>query len=151
MEQSPRVAPGAHVTLHYRIAVVVDGNEREVVSTFASRPATMTIGDGQLAEPLEAQLLGLAEGDRAEFELAAGEGFGPRRSDLVRELSRAAFDAGHVDGGREPGDMVHLASPEGIRLSGVIQAADDEQLTVDFNHPLAGFPVRMAVHLIGVL
>ncbi|MGH6624336.1 MAG: FKBP-type peptidyl-prolyl cis-trans isomerase [Burkholderiaceae bacterium] len=151
MEQSPRVAPGAHVTLHYRIAVVVDGDEREVISTFASRPATMTIGDGQLAEPLEAHLLGLAEGDRAEFELAAGEGFGPRYPDLVRELSRATFDASQIDGGQQPGDMVHLASPEGVRLSGVIQSAGDEQLTVDFNHPLAGLPVRMAVHLIGVL
>lgn len=151
MEPSLRVGPGAHITLHYRIAVVVDGDEREVISTFETRPATMTIGDGHLAEPLETRLLGLVEGEHASFELAAGEGFGERSPELVRELSRATFEANHVDGGDQPGDVVHVASPEGVRLAGVVRKADDQILTIDFNHPLAGLPVRMAVHLIGVL
>lgn len=146
-----RVGPGAHITLHYRIAVIVDGDEREVISTFQSRPATMTIGDGHLTEPLESRLLGLAEGEQATFELPAGESFGQRSTELVREVSRATFEANLVEGGDQPGDVVHLASPQGVRLAGVIQKADDQQLTIDFNHPLAGLPVKLAVHLIGVL
>ena len=58
MPDSPRIASGSHVTLHYRIAVLVDGTEREVMSTFGAQPATLTIGAGDLAEPLEVRLLG---------------------------------------------------------------------------------------------
>ncbi|HSQ09968.1 MAG TPA: FKBP-type peptidyl-prolyl cis-trans isomerase, partial [Burkholderiaceae bacterium] len=78
MPESPRITSGSHVTLHYRIAVLVDGSEREVMSTFGAQPATLTVGAGDLAEPLEARLLGLEEGARAQFELPAGEGFGAR-------------------------------------------------------------------------
>ena len=151
MESLSRVVPGSHVTLHYRIAVVVDGAEREVVSTFESQPATLTIGAGDLAPPLESRLLGLSEGEHASFELAPGEGFGDRRPELVRAISRHTFDSSALTGGDSPGDTVRMASPEGFPLAGVIQASGAEQLTVDFNHPLAGMPVKLSVHLIGIL
>ena len=151
METLSRVAPGSHNTLHYRIAVVVDGAERDVVNTFSAQPATLTIGAGDLAAPLEARLVGLAEGERATFELGAGEGFGDRRPELVRELSRATFDAATIDGGDELGDIVKLASPEGVPLTGIIRARAGDRVTVDFNHPLAGLPVRLSVQLIGIL
>lgn len=151
MELPARVTHGSHVTLHYRIAVLTDGGERDVVSTFESRPATLTVGGGEFAAPLEAHLLGLAEGEGASFDLAAGEGFGERSPDLVRRVSRSEFDARTVSGGSEPGDLVQLESPEGQRVSGLICSAAEDELTIDFNHPLAGVPLRLSVHVVGVL
>lgn len=149
---SPRIAPGSHVTLHYRIAVLVDGAEREVVSTFGAQPATLTVGGGEIAEPLEARLLGLAEGARERFELAAGEGFGARSPDLVQTLSSAVFEAS-ADRTTDyaAGDVVRFAGPEGRQFTGVLKRLDDQCAVIDFNHPLAGMPVRFAVHVVGVL
>jgi FKBP-type peptidyl-prolyl cis-trans isomerase SlpA len=147
-----RVAAGSHVTLHYRIAVELDGNEHEVVSTFEARPATVQVGAGQFSEALEQRLIGLEEGQEASFDLSAGEAFGHRSGELVQTLSRATFDA-NADPGVEyvPGDVVEFNAPDGLRFSGVLKQRGDDRVVVDFNHPLAGLPVRFSVRVIGVL
>jgi FKBP-type peptidyl-prolyl cis-trans isomerase SlpA len=147
-----RVTAGSHVTLHYRIAVELDGNEHEVVSTFDARPATVQIGAGQFSEALEDRLLGLEEGQEASFDLAAGDAFGHRNGELVQTLTRATFDA-NADPAVEyvPGDVVEFNAPDGLRFSGVLKQHGSDRVVVDFNHPLAGLPVRFTVRVIGVL
>jgi FKBP-type peptidyl-prolyl cis-trans isomerase SlpA len=147
-----RIAPDSHVTLHYRLAALVDGAEREVVSTHGGHPATLQLGGGHLAANLEARLLGLAEGDEASFELAPAEAFGERNPQLVQALSRAAFDADSEPGGDyAPGDLVEFNRPDGGRVAGVLKERCERRVVVDFNHPLAGMPVRFEVRVIGVL
>jgi FKBP-type peptidyl-prolyl cis-trans isomerase SlpA len=149
---SARIAPGSHVTFHYRIAAVVEGTEREVVSTFGARPATLTIGRGQFAAPLEACLMGLEEGACERFDLESVAGFGQRRPELVQSVSRATFDANADDTVEYvAGDIVQFSSPEGRQFSGVLKKSDGDGVVVDFNHPLAGLPIRFAVHIVGVL
>lgn len=147
-----RIAPDSHVTLHYRLAAVVDGAEREVVSTLGGRPATVQLGGGHLAGGLEARLVGLAEGDEATFEVAPEEAFGARNPELVQKVSRAAFDA-NAEAGEDflPGDVVEFNGPDGSRVAGVLKHRDDRHVLVDFNHPLAGLPLRFSVRVIGVL
>jgi FKBP-type peptidyl-prolyl cis-trans isomerase SlpA len=152
MVATSRVADGSHVTLHYRIAVELDGNEHEVVSTFDARPATVQVGAGQISEALEQRLIGLQEGQEATFDLAAGEAFGHRNAELVQTLARSTFDA-NADPGAQylPGDLVEFNAPDGLRFSGVLKNHGDDRVVVDFNHPLAGLPVRFSVRVIGVL
>ncbi len=147
-----QVGPASHVTLHYRLAVVAGENEREIISTFGHRPATVQIGAGHLAHPLEARLLGLAEGQQANFDLVAAEAFGERNGALVQALTRAAFDE-HTDPKTEyaPGDVVEFNLPDRGRIAGVLQSRDERSVVVDFNHPLAGQAVRFSVHVIGVI
>ena len=146
------IGPGSHVTLHYRLAVVADGEEREVVSTLALKPATLQIGGGQLAPELEQRLIGLDEGARASFDLDAGQAYGQRHADLVQTLSRSTFDANaDPDTDYLPGDVVEFRAPDGGRFSGVLKSHGESQVVVDFNHPLAGLPVRFSVQVIGVL
>ena len=151
-QPSSRIVPGSHVTFHYRIAAVVDGTEREIVSTFGAQPATLTVGCGDFAESLEACLVGLEEGSQQGYELAPDAGFGVRRADLVQSLSGAVFDA-NADPSVDyvPGDIVQFSSPKGRQFSGVLKQRDGDRAVIDFNHPLAGMPIRFAVHVIGVL
>ena len=152
MTVATRVGAASHVTLHYRLAVVVEGQEREVVSTLDAKPATLQIGSGQLAEPLEARLLGLTEGEHASFDLTSEEAYGQRNPALVQTLSRAVFDANaETDGDYRPGDVVQFRAPDGGRFSGVLKEHGERQVVVDFNHPLAGLPLRFSVRIIGVL
>jgi FKBP-type peptidyl-prolyl cis-trans isomerase SlpA len=140
------------VTLHYRLAALVDGAEREVVSTHGGHPATLQLGGGHLAASLEARLFGLSEGDEASFELAPAEAFGERNPQLVQALSRAAFDAESEPGSDyAPGDLVEFNRPDGGRVAGVLKERGERRVVVDFNHPLAGMPVRFEVRVIGVL
>lgn len=146
-----RIAPDSHVTLHYRLAALVDGAEREVISTLGGHPATLQLGGGHLAAGLEVRLVGLAEGDEASFEIGPAEAFGERNAMLVQAMSRAAFDADAGSGSDYlPGDVVEF-NRGGGRLAGVLKERDDRRVIVDFNHPLAGLPVRFSVRVIGVL
>jgi FKBP-type peptidyl-prolyl cis-trans isomerase SlpA len=142
-----RIGPGSHVTLHYRLAVFADGEEREVVTTFSLKPATLQIGAGQLSQPLEQRLIGLDEGSIQTFDLAPGEAYGERNPDLVQALKRAVFNA-NADPGN---DVVEFRAPSGARFTGVLKSVDAARAVVDFNHPLAGLPLRFTVQVIGVL
>jgi FKBP-type peptidyl-prolyl cis-trans isomerase SlpA len=75
---APTVQQGSFLTLHYRLA----GPAGDVINTFDDKPATLSVGAGELSPAVEQRLIGLAEGARATFELAAGEAFGERNPDM---------------------------------------------------------------------
>jgi FKBP-type peptidyl-prolyl cis-trans isomerase SlpA len=144
------IQPGSFLTLHYRLA----GPEGDdIVNTFADKPATLSLGTGELAPAMEARLMGLAEGTRTSFELGAGEAFGERNPQLVQRVKRSLLDElGDPDEQYHVGDVVQFPTPDGQgRYAGVVREVGDEAVLFDFNHPLAGRPVTFEVHVIGVL
>lgn len=144
------VQPGAFLTLHYRLA----GPQGNVIDTFAGPPATLTLGTGELSPALEARLTGLAEGAHVSFDLPAGEAFGQRSPDMVQWLARQELDELGAEGETYAvGEVLELARPDGEgTFAGVVLAVrDDGALQLDFNHPLAGRPVRFEVRIIGIL
>jgi FKBP-type peptidyl-prolyl cis-trans isomerase SlpA len=144
------VQPGSLLTLHYRLAGP-DG--ADVVSTFNDQPATLAVGEGQLAPAIERHLIGLHEGTEATFELSPGEAFGERSASMLQRVSRRLL-AKHGDPEAEyqPGDVVEFPTPNGSgRFAGVVRECANDWLLFDFNHPLAGQAVTFQVRLIGVL
>lgn len=153
------VSPGAFLTLHYRIALAAaDPAANAVVDTFGGRPATLQLGNGQLAASLEAKLIGLTAGEHVSFELSANEAYGPRNPELVRRISRSLLDA-KSDGADSysPGDLVEFNAPvsgklrAGASFAGVLKDLNDQYALFDFNHPLAGQAIRFEAEIIGVL
>jgi FKBP-type peptidyl-prolyl cis-trans isomerase SlpA len=148
-----RVQPGSFLTLHYRLA----GPAGDIINTFSGKPATLSMGAGELSPAVEACLIGLEEGARATFELAPGAAFGERKTDMVqwvaRKLLKTLGDPLEV---YRVGDVVQFPTPDGqAQYAGaVLQVKDDEPdgaVLFDFNHPLAGQSVSFEVQLIGVL
>jgi FKBP-type peptidyl-prolyl cis-trans isomerase SlpA len=144
------VQPGSFLTLHYRLAGP-DG--ADIINTFHDKPATLSLGTGELAPAMEQRLLGLEEGTRQVFEIPAGEAFGERNADLLQRVKRGLMDElGDPDADYHPGDVVQFPTPDGTgAYAGVVRELGDEWILFDFNHPLAGVPVSFEVHLIGVL
>ena len=145
-----RIQPGSFLTLHYRLAGP-DGVD--LVNTFGGKPATLTLGTGQLAPALEQLLLGLEDGAQAGFDVAAGDAFGPRNPELVQRVKRMLLlELGDPDARYEVGDVVQFPTPGGGgRYAGVVREVAADWLLFDFNHPLAGQAVRFEVQLLGVL
>ncbi len=145
----PVVTEGAFLTLHYRLSAD-DG--RDIVSTFGDTPATLQLGVGQLSPELEAKLIGLSEGTQHVFELPAGAAFGQRNPALIQRVSLATLRQYSPEQSQyDVGDLVDFSAPGGGRFAGVLLAMDDHDATFDFNHPLAGRPVRFEVSIIGIL
>lgn len=145
-----QVQAGSFLTLHYRLA---DPDGNDVINTFNDKPATLSLGTGALAPAMEERLLGLSEGTRTSFQLAASEAYGQRNPELVQRVRRSLLVELGENGERySVGDVVQFPTPDGRgAYAGVVREVGDESLLFDFNHPLAGRPLTFEVHLIGVL
>ena len=146
----PTVQQGSFLTLHYRLA----GPAGDVINTFEDKPATLSVGTGELSPALEQRLIDLPEGARATFELAVGEAFGERNPDMQQWVAKKLLnELGDPHEEYTVGDVVQFPTPDGTgQYAGVVlEVREDGAVRFDFNHPLAGVPVTFEVLLIGVL
>ena len=146
------VQPGSFLTLHYRMA---DAGGASIINTFDGKPATLSLGSGQLSPAIEQRLLGLPEGAHATFELAAGEAFGERNPALVQWVARKLLnELGDPAEQYKVDDVVQFPTPDGQgQYAGAVQqvGGPSDAVQFDINHPLAGQPVVFEVQVIGVL
>jgi len=124
------IGPGTRVSLHFAIKLQ-DG--QIIDSNFDAQPASFTFGDGNIPEGFEQALLGLKPGEHAELTIAPERGFGMHNPSNIQVLPRSQFK----DMALEPGLVVSFQEPGG-ELPGMITEFNEEKVTVDFNHPLAG-------------
>jgi FKBP-type peptidyl-prolyl cis-trans isomerase SlpA len=143
------VTPGSFLTLHYRLS----GPAGDIINTFDDKPATLSLGTGELSPAVERRLVGLAEGAHATFELPAGEAFGERNVDMQQWVARKLLTRiGDPDEPYAIGDVIQFPTPDGTgSYAGAVIESNATAVRFDFNHPLAGQPVTFEVKLIGVL
>lgn len=156
ISEAPTIGVQSHVTLHYRLSVVDEvGNlVQDFLNTFSGTPATVAIGQAQLAPFMEEKLLGLHEGAHETYRLTADEAFGEYNPDLCQVVSRRLLLEGNPQADTfGEGDFVEFAMPNGYRMSGQFKGWKEggAGAVVDFNHPLAGKPLLLEIKIIGVL
>jgi len=144
-----RLGADSYVTLHYRLSeVLTDNTDIELVSTFDLSPATIQMGSGQLAPPLESCLLGLREGDERSYILPPSEAFGEYQPQFVERISLAALPDGRP---LEENTLHPFENKNGQHFSGLLRQLEQDSALFDFNHPLAGKQLRLDVKIIAVL
>ena len=146
----PTVQPGSFLTLHYRLA----GPQGDIINTFGDKPATLSLGSGELTPALEQRLVGLEEGTHSTLDIPPGEAFGEHNLELRQWVARKLLnELGDPMEKYAAGDVVQFPTPDGLGsyAGTVVEVAADGAVLFDFNHPLAGQPVTFEVQLIGVL
>lgn len=145
MTESERViGPGTSVTLHFALRL----DDGEVIdSNFDKEPATFTVGDEQLLPGFEKALFGLKVGDTRTFRMAPEDGFGQHNPSNVQHMPRAQFGA---ELELQEGLVLSFADAQQTELPGVVREFDDQQVVVDFNHPLAGREIIFEVAVLRV-
>ncbi|MET0023726.1 MAG: FKBP-type peptidyl-prolyl cis-trans isomerase [Sedimenticola sp.] len=138
------IVPGSEITLHFSLSTP-DG--LEAVSTFDEDPAVLTLGDGSLTEGLELALYGLRVGDKQTLLLEAEQAFGTRDEGKIQIMQRSDFPS---DMELETGLVVGFEAPSGDEVAGIILTADEQEVKVDFNHPLAGKDVVFKVEILEI-
>ena len=138
-----RIWQNSSVTLHFALKF---DNGDVVDSNFEKDPATFTIGDGSLLPGFERVLFGLKDGDQRSFEILPEQGFGTPNEQNVQVMPRSLFDNMELD----YGVLVIFKDAAGGEMPGVVKAFNEQQVTVDFNHPLAGKVITLDVAIITV-
>ncbi len=149
----PQIDSSSFLTLHYRLS----GPQGDIINTFDGKPATLSLGTGELSPAVEQRLLGLEEGAHTTFDLPSGAAFGERNGEMIQWVAKKLL-AQHGDPLEKysVGDVVQFPAPSGEgttqqSFAGAVREVQADKVLFDFNHPLAGQPVRFEVHVIGVL
>ena len=139
-----QIAHGSKVTMHISLSLP-DGTE--ALSTFGEEPLQFTMGDSTLQPDMEYALFGLKTGDEQTLTLTAEQAYGPHDKNLIQKLPRNAFPDSMEP---ERGQIVAFATEEGGEAPGLILAVTDQDVEVDFNHPLSGKEVIYRVQILQV-
>lgn len=138
-----RIGPDKEVTLHFALKL---DNGDVVDSTFDKKPATFKVGDGNLLPGFEQAIYGLKAGDKRSLSISPEQGFGQGNPQNVQVMPRSQFQ----DMELSEGLLVIFNDAANTELPGVVKAFDEDQVIIDFNHPLAGKALSFDVEIIEV-
>jgi len=129
----------AMVTLTYDLRVD-DENGEVVEQATEAQPLQFLFGAGAMLPKFESQLAGLREGEPFTIKLSSNDAYGEVNEEAVVELPKHVFLVGGKfdDELIQIGNTVPMMSSNGQRLNGLVLEVNDEVVTMDFNHPLAG-------------
>ena len=136
------IGQGAEITFNFSLALE-DGHI--IDSNFESSPARFLVGDGSLLPGFEEVLEGLVAGSEARFLVPPEKAFGQHNPQNVQLIKRSLFDQDEL----QPGLVISFQNGDG-ELPGVVQSLTEEEVMVDFNHPLAGKSIVFTVKIIDV-
>ena len=136
------IGQGAEITFNFSLALE-DGHI--IDSNFESSPARFLLGDGSLLPGFEEVLEGLVAGSEAQFLVPPEKAFGQHNPQNVQLIKRSLFDQDEL----QPGLVISFQNGDG-ELPGVVQSLTEEEVMVDFNHPLAGQSIVFTVKIIDV-
>ena len=139
-----KVETGLYVSVDYKGTLQ---NGEIFDSSQGGRPLEVQMGVGQLIEGFERELMGMSLNDKKEFTLDPEEAYGQRDESLTRDFARADFP---VELEPRVGMTIALQTPEGRQMPAQITHLDDEKLSVDLNHPLAGESLTFEIEVVGI-
>lgn len=144
MSKERTVGQGMRVTMHMRLALA-DGTEVE--ATPEDTPLVFTVGDGTLHPAVERTFMGQHAGATGSAIITPDQAFGFRDESLRRPVPRADFAE---DMPLAPGVILTFKAPGGQEVPGTILEVRDEEVQVDFNHPLAGRILDFTYEIVAV-
>ena len=141
----------AMVTLTYDLHVD-DENGEMVEQATEAQPLQFLYGAGAMLPKFESQLAGLREGEPFTIKLSKKDAYGEVNEDAVVELPKHVFLVGGKfdDELIKAGNTVPMMSSNGQRLNGMVLEVNDDVVTMDFNHPLAGEDLFFAGKVLAV-
>jgi len=109
-------------------------------------PLNFIHGTGQIIIGLEEALEGKIKGEKLNVSIAPEKGYGIKNDEMIQQIPRNQFDARQPI---EPG-MQFNANAEGRTLIVTVTKVEDDFITIDANHPLAGETLNFDVEIMDV-
>ena len=137
------IADNKVVSFHY----TVKGDDEQVIDTSEGRdPLYYLHGFRNIVPGLEKALLGKQAGDKLSVTVPPEEAYGEFHEELVQQVPRSAFSG--VDN-LEPGMNFHAESEDGP-VTVIITEVNDDMVSVNGNHPLAGKTLHFNVEVVDI-
>ena len=142
------------VSVTYKLHTKPDGGtEKFIEQADKNNPLTFLFGAGGMIAGFETNLAGLALGDKFNFSVNPEDGYGEKHPDNIIDLPIESFkdEKGEVQRDMlKPGAVIPMQDNEGHHMNGTVVKVGINDVTLDFNHPLAGKFLRFEGEVIAL-
>ena len=111
-------------------------------------PMEFTIGAGEVIPGFEAGVVGLAVGESKTIHIAVEDAYGEHIDEMVAVVPRSDLPEGMNP---EVGQQLEVTQEDGQIFQVTVVDADDQSITIDANHPLAGQALNFDLKLVEIL
>ena len=134
---------GDTVRVHYT-GKLEDGSVFD--SSDGRDPLEFTVGSGQVIPGFDQAVAGMKPGEERQVKIPAAEAYGDRKDDLVIVVERAQLPP---DIDPAVGQQLQL-SQEGRAFVVTVADVNEQNITLDANHPLAGEDLVFELQLVEI-
>ncbi|HET7650120.1 MAG TPA: peptidylprolyl isomerase [Gammaproteobacteria bacterium] len=138
-----QIAKNTVVSIDYTLT---DDSGEVLDSSKGQEPLAYLHGSGNIIPGLEEALEGKQAGEQVKVAVPPEKGYGLRNESMTQQVPRNMFDTQQEI---KPGMRFHAESEHGTHTV-TVTAVDNEHVTVDGNHPLAGKVLNFDVSIIEV-
>ncbi len=135
---------GDTVRMHYT-GTLDDGTTFD--SSKGRDPLQFTVGSGEIIPGLETAIEGMEPGDNKTVTVPAEEAYGAHDPARVQTVPRAQIPE---DIPTEPGTQLEVQTQTGQRVPVMVTESNEQEVTLDANHPLAGKSLTFDVELVEI-
>ncbi len=141
----PDAKQGDMVKVHYtgklKDGKVFDSSEQR-------EPLEFKIGEGQVIPGFEQAVVGMSPGESKSAEITSDQAYGPHRQELVQEVQR---DQLPDELESQKGQYLQATRPQdGQKINLLVTDVNDNSVTLDANHPLAGEDLTFDIRLVEI-
>ncbi len=130
---------------NYVVAIeyeVKEAGTTEIVDTNkGAQPLEFITGTGQIIPGLETALVGMSKGESGDIKVDAANAYGEMNPEAVQTIPKDQFEGIELTEGM----MLYGQGEGGQTVQVVVKSFTDEDVTVDYNHPLAGKDLMFTV------
>ena len=136
--------PGDTLHVHYT-GKLDDGTVFD--SSEGRDPLAFELGAGQIIPGLDAGVAGMEVGEKRSVRVEPAEAYGEHEPERVQAVDRAGVPDNIPT---DPGTQLQVQTQDGQTLNVTVIEADDQQVVLDANHPLAGKALNFDVELVEI-
>jgi len=132
------------VTVNYTLT---DDAGKVLDSSDGSKPMVYLHGAGTIVPGLEKALVGKGAGESLKVRVEPSDAYGELIPDGIKTIERSAFEGVDVV---EVGMAFDAEAPDGTEQHIVVTKVEDDTVTININHPLAGVTLNFDIKILNV-
>lgn len=113
------------------------------------KPLEFTVGENQVIPGFENQVIGMEKGQEKTIKISPEEAYGEKKPELVQKIPKTQVPAEQASK-IQKGMVLGLNAPDGRQVPVMVTDVDDEGITLDMNHPLAGKTLNFKIKVVDV-
>jgi FKBP-type peptidyl-prolyl cis-trans isomerase SlyD len=129
-------------SVEYSVKKVSNGEE--VDSNVGGAPLEFITGKGQMIAGFDKEVSAMEAGEEKAFTLKPEEAYGPYNEEMVQEAPKEQFEGIEL----AEGMTLYGQTPDGQTVMVTVKSFNNEVVTIDHNHPLAGEEIMFNVKVI---